>query len=91
MARTQDGGMATMEKHDIAQLERHVQNLGTAMERLHNRKEFDDLIAHLHRPGWTTPAEFIFATGIVESMLAHTNALSQLKVQLLHGSSLVGR
>ena len=41
------------------------------------------------RPGWTTPAEFIFASGILASMLDQTETLEKLKKQLVEGSNAV--
>ena len=40
-------------------------------------------------PGWTTPAEFIFTSAILNSMLDHTEALIKLKNQLIEGSKAV--
>lgn len=85
----QNGGAATLEKHDIAKLERTVKDLGTALGRLSSKAEIDELIIILHRPGWTTPAEFAFASAIAESMLAHVGVVAQLKEQFVHAARAV--
>jgi len=59
------------------------------LNRLSDRRQFIELIKIMKRPGWTTPAELIFASGIVDSMLAHTEALAKLKGDLLKGSRAV--
>ena len=89
MPKTQDGGAATLKIHDTERLQKKVTDLSNALARLHNAEEFKELILILKRPGWTTPAEFIFATGIVNSMIAHTEALTQLKTDLMRGSAVV--
>lgn len=89
MPKTQDGGIATLNRHSTERLQKQVSDLSNALARLHNAEEFRELILILKRPGWTTPAEMMFATGIVDAMLAHTEALTQMKTQLLHGSRAV--
>jgi hypothetical protein len=79
------------DKHDIdiGGLERRVTALSDALAHLGNADDLKRLILILRRPGWTTPAEFIFASGIVESMLAHSAALTKLRGDLLQGSEAV--
>jgi hypothetical protein len=89
MAKTNTGGTATLEAHDTERLQKQVSDLSNALAKLYNAEEFKELILLLRRPGWTTPAELIFATGIVDSMLAHTKAFVQLKGDLMRGSEAV--
>ena len=51
--------------------------------------DFRKLILEWRRPGWTTPAEFIFVSAIVDSLAAHTAALTKLKGDLIKGSKAV--
>ena len=76
-------------KIDVKQLEKKVTALSDALARLSSKDDFKKLIEILRFPGWTTPAEFIFAAGIVDSMLAHTAALANQKDSLLAGSKAV--
>jgi len=81
--------MSNGHRLDLKNLGKRVKALNDALVYVANGKDFRDLIAHLRHPGWTTPAEFIFASGIVDSMLAHTAALTKLKQDLLKGSKAV--
>jgi hypothetical protein len=82
--------MPTGHKIDIKRLEKKVTDLSDALAKLGSKDDFKKLILILRRPGWTTPAEFIFASGIVDSMTAQVNALAKLKGELLKGSDAVG-
>ena len=70
-------------------LEKKVTALSDALAKLNSAEDFKRLILLLRKPGWTTPAEFIFASSIVDTMLAHTKALTLQKDQLLKGSQAV--
>ena len=41
------------------------------------------------RPGWTTPAEFLLVSTILDSMAAHVDALAGMKAGLIKGSRAV--
>ena len=73
-------------EHDIKGLEKKVDALSNALAKLSSAEDFRELILILRRPGWTTPAEFIFATAIVDSMTAHVKTMTQLKTSFLKGS-----
>ena len=75
-----------MPKHDVTNLETRIKELTKTLTQLTTEQDFQELIQIIHRPGWTTPAEFAFATGIVETMLAQAKALTNLKQALLAGS-----
>ena len=45
---------------------------------------YNELLRYVRRPGWTTPAEAVFALGILESML-------RLQGELMRGARLVGK
>ncbi|MEW6125883.1 MAG: hypothetical protein AB1757_02370 [Acidobacteriota bacterium] len=76
---------------DIKRLEKKVTDLSDALAKLSSKEDFKKLILILRRPGWTTPAEYIFASSIVEAMTAQAKALDKLKGDLLKGSDAVGR
>jgi hypothetical protein len=66
-------------KLDLRKLERRIDALSNALARLGKGGDLKELIRIIKFPGWTTPAEFIFALGIVESMSGHAALLTQLK------------
>jgi hypothetical protein len=76
-------------KADIKALEKKVTSISNALAKLSNEDDFKKLILEWRRPGWTTPAEFIFVSGILDSLAAHTVALAQLKGNLIRGSKAV--
>jgi hypothetical protein len=76
-------------EQDIRRLEKKVTDLSDALAHLATADDWKKLILILNRPGWTTPAELIFASAIVDSLQAHTIALTSLKGQLLKGSDAV--
>ncbi len=57
-----------MEKHNIPQLEAKIKELRAVCESVGDDSDVVELLKILHRPGWTTPAEFIYANSIVESL-----------------------
>ena len=75
--------------HDIKGLEKKVDALSNALAKLSSAEDFRELILILRRPGWTTPAEFIFASSIIDSMTAQVKTLTQLKTSFLKGSKAV--
>lgn len=79
-----------MLKHDVARLEAQVKEMSHSLKQLADGKEFEEFVLLIHRPGWTTPAEFMLVSGVVDSMLAQTKSLASLKQALLVGSRQVG-
>lgn len=74
---------------DIKKLEKKVSSISDALAKLNSAADFRKLILEMRRPGWTTPAEFIFATAILDSMAAQIGALGSLKTNLIRGSKAV--
>jgi hypothetical protein len=83
--------MPDTHKLDIKKLEKKVTDLSDALARLGSREDFKRLILIFRRPGWTTPAEYLFATALVDSMQSQVATLAKLKTDLLKGSKEVGR
>ena len=81
-----------MEKHDTEKLERTLRECGTALRRLAEKSasEVEELIKIIHRPGWTTIAEAIYAEGLARLVLAQANAVGSLVDVLAGGSRAVG-
>jgi hypothetical protein len=78
-----------MEAHDLSQIEARVKTLSSELAELGNEKELREFMVVIRKPGWTTPAEFAFVAGILESMIAHTRALAASKRALLSGGQAV--
>lgn len=74
---------------DIKRLEKKVTSTSNALAKLSSGADFRKLIREWRRPGWTTPAEYIFVSAIVDSMAAHVGALAKLKGDLIKGSKAV--
>jgi len=75
-----------MEKQSIEYLEAQVKELSRSLASLANEKDWQALIPIWRRPGWTTPAEFVLVTGVVNSIVAQTKTLINLKEVLIKGS-----
>jgi hypothetical protein len=76
-------------KADIVRLEKQVTNLSDALAKLNTPDDWKRLILILRRPGWTTLADLIFVSAILEAMQAQAAALAGLKAKLLKGSEAV--
>jgi len=76
-------------KIDMTKLEKRVTSISNALAKLSSADDWRKLILEWRRPGWTTPAEFIFVSAMVDSMEAHAVALVQLKTNLIKGSKAV--
>ncbi len=79
-----------MEKHELSQVEAHIQALKTSHAVLASSDELDELWKIIHRPGWTTPAELAFLVNGLESIKSQTLQLTSLKQGLVRSASLVG-
>jgi len=77
-------------KHDLKHLEERLELLAKGMAKLGDGKDLRELIPIIRKPGWTTPAEFLLVTGVVDSMIAHAEGLAGLKDALVKGSRAVG-
>jgi hypothetical protein len=78
-------------KIDIKALDKKVTSISKALANLSSAEDFRKLILEWRRPGWTTPAEFMFVSGILDSMAAQTAAMAGLKANLIKGSKAVSR
>jgi len=76
-------------EHDVKYLVGQVESLRSLFEELVNPVDWDDLIPIWDQPGWTTPAEFRFAVGSLDSMVKLTGHLVEMKKTLIEGSHLV--
>lgn len=80
-----------MEKHELAQLEAHIQTLKTTHAVLADSATTDDLWRIIHNPGWTTVAERLLVTASLEHIIAQAKLLHNLQQNLLNGARAVGK
>jgi hypothetical protein len=76
--------------HDIPGLGKKITTLSKALANLNSGDDFKELLRIIRFKGWTTPAEYMLVTTIVDSMTAQVAQLAQLKQELLRGSKKVG-
>jgi hypothetical protein len=74
---------------DLNKVKSHVNNLTGGLNDLSQDKDFDEFLTIIHRPGWTSQAEGLLVTGILESMNTHVQHLKTLKQSLLAGARAV--
>ena len=48
--------------------------------------DWEELFKIIHRPGWTSVAEFAFATGLISAARAQIRVVTELRQALLAGS-----
>ena len=77
------------EPHDGRVLEEKVKLLSDALALLSRGEDLKRMILILKQPGWTTPAEFVFASSTIDAMIAQTNLLLAQKQQLMVGAQAV--
>jgi hypothetical protein len=80
-----------MEKHELAQLEAHIQSLKSTHTVLADSATTDELWRIIHQPGWTTPAERMLVTSSLEYIVALAKLLNTLQQNLLAGAKAVGK
>jgi hypothetical protein len=54
--------------HDLSKLEHHLETLNKRVSELQSIGLSKELLLIIHRPGWTTPAEFVLVGNAVESL-----------------------
>ena len=78
-------------RHDLEGLGKKVTALSDALAKLGNGEDLKHLLQIIHRPGWTTPAEFLLVNSIVDHLAGQVGHLANLKGQLMKASEAVGR
>ena len=78
-------------KLDIKALDKKVTSISNALAKLSSAEDFRKLILEWRRPGWTTPAEFLLVSGMLDSMAGQIAALGELKTNLTKGIKAVSR
>lgn len=73
----------------VAELDKKITALSDALAHLGKGTDLRELLRIIKNPGWTTPAEFAFATTILDSMHEQVNQLSKTSTKLLEASKQV--
>ena len=79
-----------MMKH-VERLEKQITALSDALAHLGRGTTLAELLKIIRNPGWTTPAEFAFATTILEEIRVHVAAIETLQKEMLSASKVVGK
>lgn len=77
--------------HDLDKLGHQFKDLDTLLGRLAAAERRKQLIKIIKVPGWTTPAEYLLVSSVVESISAQLKVLERLEVQLVEAAELVGK
>ena len=75
-----------MPKHDTTHLEAKIKDLPGAFKSVGDDSDLIEMLKLFHRPGWTTPAEFLYVDSIVESLQEQARNVLTLRKALLAGS-----
>jgi hypothetical protein len=75
-----------MGKHDVERLESYVEELRAIFDRLVVETDYQSLIQQWHKPGWTTPAEYLLVSGTLETMIQQAQTLERCKEIVFAGS-----
>ena len=70
-------------------LQAKIMGLSAHLEAIADTSDMKEMLRIIHKPGWTTPAEFALVNGLVDSIQGHTNDLTAMRKVLLSGSQAV--
>ncbi|MBN8886234.1 MAG: hypothetical protein J0I77_10970 [Rudaea sp.] len=71
-------------------LDKKISALSDALAKLGRGVTLAELLKIIRNPGWTTPAEFAFATALINAVHTHIAAIETLQGELLTASKSVG-
>lgn len=77
-------------EHDIDKLATQIRGLQQAIAKLATDNQTEELMRVIHKPGWTTPAEFLFMTAGLETAQSQAEALARQLRGLAAGARQVG-
>ena len=86
--------MAHSTTHDakIKSLEGRLNHLSDKLATFGSHaQQVNGLIPIIHAPGWTTPAEVMLISGVVEAMIKHTELVAELHTALVRGAQAIGK
>jgi hypothetical protein len=76
--------------HDIDKLATHIRGLQYAIAKLATDNHSEELMRIIHKPGWTTPAEFALMLAGLESAQSQAEILAKHLRGLAGGARQVG-
>lgn len=76
---------------NILDLDKKLRDIVASLRSLAADKEWEELLNIIRRPGWTTPPEFRFASGLADVMAVQVKGLEETKQVIVEGSRMVGR
>jgi hypothetical protein len=77
--------------HDIRGLEKKLHGIKNGLAALGSHNVADELISIIHRPGWTTPAEFLLVSAMAESLQRQLDTARAHYNQLVEAAGRVGK
>jgi hypothetical protein len=77
-------------EHDIDKLASHIRGLQQAIAKLATDNHTEELVRIIHKPGWTTPAEFALMVAGLESAQSQAETLARQLKGLATGARQVG-
>jgi hypothetical protein len=77
-------------KHDIPGLETKLRGIKRALAEVGSPSAIDDLIQVIHKPGWTTVAEFALMSAMADSLQKQLDTASAHFSQLRDAAGKVG-
>jgi hypothetical protein len=78
-------------KHDIDGLEKKLRNLNRCLADLGSQNVSEELLQVIHKPGWTTPAEFALVSAMADSLQSQIQTASMHFKQMIGAASQVGQ
>lgn len=75
---------------DLKQIESRCQHVSSSLKELADGKDFEELLILIRNPGWTTPAEAMLVTGLLDTIGAQAKQIGELKRNLMAGARAVG-
>ena len=78
-----------MTPDQLKKIERNVSLLQKLLSDLGSASALAEFLKNIRRPGFTTPAEFRFVSGIVDSLMAQAKVLQGLQRNLIAGARMV--
>ena len=72
-----------MTRHNIPQLEAKIREVEQALNALSASSQTTEMLKIIHRPGFTTPAEFLLVSSVVDTLALQLRNVATLQESLL--------
>jgi len=77
------------QEHDISSLEEAINNASEALRLINDDNRLPAILEIIRLPGWTTPAEFVFALTMTESLTRQLEGAHRTMVGIMAGANRV--